>query len=158
MRGTIGAGILPFGHPAPLPKPLIDAVVFGRRKVALQIHAVVQNAHDLDDASCGYPVQKQVPSATAVSGNMKRAETSRNLVPAPGPGNVGTVGKLADGLEQYIPIKSRLVRSEILSASSDEICEIELRGGAEPNAPVALDHEAPYSAVLEMTLSERSFK
>jgi hypothetical protein len=132
--------------------------VVGKRKVALQIHSIVQDASDFDGSSCGYPVHEEVPSATAVSSNVERAEASRDVISGFGSGNVGTASKLADRLKQRVPIESRLARAEILDGPSDDICEIELRGGTKPNAPIPLDHEASYSVAVEMIFSESLFK
>jgi hypothetical protein len=140
------------------PTSLFGVFFIGRRKMALQIHSIVQDASDFDDSSCGDPVHKKVPSATAVSRNVKRAQASRNLVAGIGSVNVGAVGKLAYRFEQRVPIKAGLASAEIFDGPSDDICKIEFRRGTEPNAPILLDHEASYSAVLEMIFSESLFK
>jgi len=110
--------------------------------VALQVHIVVQDASDFDEPSWSYPVQEEVTSATTMSRNVERAEARHDLVSDLGPGNVGTVGKLADRLNKRIPIESGLPRAEILSRPFEDICEIELCRSAEANAPFPLDHEA----------------
>jgi hypothetical protein len=61
-------------------------------------------------------------------------------------------------LNERVPVESGLTRAEILSGPFEDICEIEFCRSAEANAPFPLDHEAYYSAVLEMTFSDRSFK
>jgi hypothetical protein len=122
--------------------------------MALQFHSIVQDTSDFDRSLCRYPIHKEVPSAPAMSSNVEGTEASRDLVPGFGPGNVGTVGKLADRQKQRVPIESRLTRAETLNCPPDDVGEIELRGGTKPNAPIPLGHEASYSAAAEMTFSE----
>ena len=110
--------------------------------MALQIHAVMQDACDFDHSVSDNPVQEEVTSATTMSRNVERAEARHDLVSDLGPGNVGTVGKLADRLNKRVPIESGLPRAEILSRPFEDICEIELCRSAEANAPFPLDHEA----------------
>ncbi len=103
----------------------------------------MQDAPDFDDPSWSYPVQKEVTSATTASRNMKRAEAPHDLVSGLGPSNVGTVAKLADRLNERIPVESGLARAEILSGPFEDVREIELCRSAEANAPFPLDHGAP---------------
>jgi hypothetical protein len=55
------------------------------------------------------------------------------------------------------PIRSALSVAEILCRPSENVCEIELRRGAEANAPWALAHAVLFDAP-EMIFSERSRK
>jgi hypothetical protein len=98
-----------------------------------------------------------VASATTVARNVERAKTRHDLVPELGPGNIRTVGKLADRLNKGVLIDSGLSRSEIINGPFEDICKIELCGGAEADAPSLLGH-GPYLTVLEMIFSERLLK
>ena len=80
--------------------------------------------------------------------------SSRALEPA----TSGTVGEFADRLNEGIPIEASLPASEILCRPSENICEIELSGDTKTDAPFWLGHQALYSAVPEITFSERPFK
>jgi hypothetical protein len=111
--------------------------------VAPEVHSVVQDAHDFDDPSWSYPVQKQVTSATTVSRNMERAEALHDLVSCLGPSHVGTVAEFADRLNERVPVESGLAAAEILSGPIEDICEISLGRSTEANAPSPLDHQAP---------------
>ena len=68
----------------------------------------MQDAADFDDPSWGYPAQKEVTSATTVPRNVERAQVPHDLIPDLGSSNVGTVGKLADGLNKGVPIEPGL--------------------------------------------------
>jgi hypothetical protein len=89
---------------------------------------------------------------------MERAKTWHDLVPGLRARNIGAVGKLADRLNERVAIDARLSRAKILGGPLQDVREVEFGGGAETDAPSPPDHAALYSAVLEMTLSERSFK
>jgi hypothetical protein len=121
---------------------LFTVLVAGRWKVAPQVHAVVQDAPNFDDHSWSYPVQKEVTSATTISRDVERAEALHDLVSGLRASNVGTIGKFADRLNERVPVESGLPRAEILSSPFEDICEVELCGRAEANAPFPLDHEA----------------
>ena len=139
-------------------KALLGALVGGRWDVAPKLHSVVEDAHDFDRGVRPGPVHEEMASATAAPRNVERAKASQNLVPGPGARNIGTVGKLANRLNKGVPIGARLARAKILGAPFEDVGKVDFCGSAETNAPSSLGHEALYSAVREMTLSERSFK
>jgi hypothetical protein len=60
-----------------MPERLFTALVTGKWKVTVQVHAVVQDAPDFDDSSWSYPVQKEVASATPVPPDMERAHAAQ---------------------------------------------------------------------------------
>jgi hypothetical protein len=59
---------------------LFFALVSIEWQVTLQVHVVVQNATNFNDAPLNCPVQYQVTTAAAMPGNMKRAKTGQDLV------------------------------------------------------------------------------
>jgi hypothetical protein len=126
--------------------------------VALKVRSVVEDAHDFDGAVWRGPVHQEMASATAAPRNMERAKARHDLVPGLGARYIGTVGKFANSLNERVPIDARLARAKILRTPSEDVSEVDLRGCAETNAPSPLGHRALYSAVPEMTFSERSFK
>jgi hypothetical protein len=101
----------------------------------------MQNSHDLDEVFAIYPVQEEMTSATTVSCDMERAETSRDLVPPTGPDNIRAIGKLSDRMNAGISIDSRLPRAEILCGPLEDVYKIEFGGGAEAHAPFGRRHE-----------------
>jgi hypothetical protein len=118
----------------------------------------VQDAYDLDGPVLTGSIEKYMASATTVSGNVERAQSSHNLVPRLGPSDVGTLGKVTDRLNENVPIEPGLSWAEILGRPFEDIREVELCCRAESNRPFSLAHEILYSVALEMTFSERSFK
>ncbi|SRR6266571_2402790 len=136
---------------------LFVAIIVRKRRMAPQIHAVVQDASDFDDASLTDAVHQEVTPAAAMPGNVQGAQARHYLVPGLGPGNVRTIRKFADRLDQRVAIDSGLPRAEVFSRPFEDICEIKLGCGTQADTPFPLSHEA-YSAVPEMTLSAMSFK
>jgi hypothetical protein len=77
---------------------------------------------------------------TAAARNMKRAEPRENLVSVLRSGSVGTIGQLADCLEESVPIDPGLPRAEVIRSPFYDVRKIEFRGSAEANAPFWLRH------------------
>jgi hypothetical protein len=126
--------------------------------MALKVHSIVQDAHDFDRAVWRPTVHQEVTSAATAPCDVQRAKTGQDLFAGLGARNIGTIGKLANGLNERVAIDARLPHAKTLSGPSDDVREVDLGGGAETDAPSPLGHRKVYSAVLEMTLSERSSK
>ena len=109
--------------------------------MALQIHAVMQDACDFDHSVSDDPVQEEVTSTPAVSGNMQRTQAGIDLAAGFGPPHVGTVGEFTDRLDECLPIEAGLSRPETLRRPAEDVCEIEFCPNAEANAPFPLGHE-----------------
>ena len=144
--------------PEMLKKALFGALVGGRWDVAPKVHSVVEDTHDFDRALRRDPVHQEMASPTAAPRNVERAKACHDLVPGPRVRYIGTVGKLANRLNKGIPIDARLSRAKILGAPFEDVGKVDFCGSAETNVPSSLGHEALYSALREMTFSERSFK
>ena len=136
------------------PSPLFK----GPETLALKVHPVVQDAHDFDRALRRRAVHQDVTSAATATRDVQRTETGQNLVSGLRARNVRTIGKLADGPNERVAVNARLPRAKFLSGPFDDVREVELSGAAETDAPSLLWSRGLYSAVLEMTLSERLFK
>jgi hypothetical protein len=136
---------------------LFGILVGGKWKVTLKVHSVVQDPYDFDRHFWGHSVHQEVTSAPTVSRYVDRAKTWHDLISSFGAGNIGTVGKFANRLNERILIDTRLSRAKILSGPFDDIRKVEFCGSAEADAPSRLGHGS-YPAALEMTFSERSFK
>ena len=91
---------------------------------------------------------------TTPSRNVERTELPHDLIPGLGAGNFGTVGKLADCLDEGIPIEASLPASEILCRPSENICEIELSGDTKTDAPFWLGHEGLFDSAGNDLLGE----
>ena len=72
--------------------------------MALQIHSVVQDAHDFDHAFWRYAIHQEVTSATTVSHNVEATKTWYDVVSSFGAGGIGTVGKLTHCLNERLSI------------------------------------------------------
>jgi len=120
---------------------LFVAIVIGKRKVPWQVHAIMQDARDLNGPFCGNPIHQQVATATTMSRNMERAQPPQNLVSGPRPRNVGTIGEFTDGPNDRVSIGVGLARAEVLSGPFENIRQVELCGSAEANAPFGLGHD-----------------
>src|SRR5208337_2254355 len=88
--------------------PLAPALVGGGWDVALKVHPVVQNADDFDRVLRRRAVHEEMASTTTVPSNMERAKTGHDLVPRLRVRNIGTIGKLADRLNEGVAIDARL--------------------------------------------------
>ena len=130
----------------------------GQWNVALKVHSVVEDAYDFDRAVWRHSVHKEVTSTTTLSRNVERPKTRDDLVSGLGARDIGTIGKFADRLDDGVAVDTRLSRAKILSGPFEDIRKVEFCGGAKPDVPFPLDHKGPYSAVLEMTFSENSFR
>lgn len=137
---------------------LAFAPVGSKWSLALKVHPIVQDAYDFDRALRRCTVHHEVTSTTTVPRDVERSKTGQDLVTGLRARNIGTLGKLANGLNERVAIDARLPRAKILSGPFDYVREVEFGGGAETDAPSPLGHCRLYSAVLEKTLSERSFK
>jgi hypothetical protein len=126
--------------------------------VAAKVRSVVEDAHDFDRAVGRSPVHQKMASATAAPRNVERAKACHDLVTGPGACNIGTVDKLANRLNKGVPIDARLSRAKILGGPFEDVGKVDFRRGAETNAPSRLGHDGLYSAVREMTFSDRAFK
>jgi hypothetical protein len=71
--------------------------------VALKLPSVVEDADDFDRAVRRHSIHQDVASATAVPCNMERAKARQDLISSLGTGNIGTIGKLANRLNQRGP-------------------------------------------------------
>src|SRR6185437_15649280 len=58
--------------------------------MALNVHPVVEDAHDFDNPVRPGPVHQEMASATAMPRNVKRAKACQDLVASPGARNIGT--------------------------------------------------------------------
>jgi hypothetical protein len=85
-------------------RPLISALVRGKWSVALKVHPVVQDAYDFDRALRRCAVDEEVTSTTAAARNVERAKTGHDLVPGLRARNIGTLGKLANRLDERVAI------------------------------------------------------
>jgi hypothetical protein len=130
------------GFPEVLKKALFGAFVGGSWDVPPKVHSVVEDTHDLDRALGRDPVHQEMASPTAAPRNVERAKACHDLVPGPGARYTGTVGELANRLNQGVPIDARLSRTKILGAPFKDVGKIDFCGGAQPNAPSSLGHAA----------------
>ncbi len=105
----------------------------------LKVHSV-QDSYDFDRCFWGHPVHQEVTSAPTVSRNVDRAQTWLDLISSFGARNIGTFGKFANRLNERLLIDPRLSRAKIFSGPLDDIRKVELRGGAEADAPSPLGH------------------
>ncbi len=92
-----------------------------------------------------------------MSRNVERAKTRHDLVSGPGAYGIGTVGKFANRLNERVAIDARLSRAEILSGPFQDVRKVDFCSSAETDAPTLPGHKG-YSAVPEMTFSERSLR
>ena len=109
--------------------------------MALKVHSVVEDARDFDRAVWRDPVHQKMAFATAAPRNVERAKACHDLVPGPGARNIGTVGKLANRLNEGIPIDPRLSRAKILCGPLEDVGKVDFRGRAETNAPSQFGHD-----------------
>jgi hypothetical protein len=151
-------GVSRFAPPFLCRMALFGFLSAGQRNVALKVHSVVEDAYDFDRAVWCYPVHHEVASTATLPRNLERPKTRYDLVSGLGARDIGTVGKFANRLNDGVAIDTRLSRAKILSGPFEDIRKVEFCGGTEPDVPFPLDHKGPYSAVLEMTFSENSFK
>jgi hypothetical protein len=107
--------------------------------VAPNVHPIVQDAYDFDRPVRRCAVDQEVTTTTAPR-DMESTKTGRNFVAALGARNIGTLGKLANGLNERVAIDARLPGAKILSGPFDDIREVEFRGRAETDAPSPLGH------------------
>lgn len=114
-----------------------------------QVHSVVEDAHDFDRVRCRCPVHQKVASATLVSRNVERMKTGNDLVSGLGACDVGTAGKLANRLNERVPIGTRLSRAKILGRPFEDVRKVEFRGCAETDAPPLLPHDASIRLILK---------
>jgi hypothetical protein len=137
-------------------RPFRERALFGN--VALNVHSVVEDAYDFDRAFWSDSVHQEEAATTTVPRNMQRTKTRHDLVPGPGSHDIGTAGQFANRLNECVPIDTRLSGAKIFRRPFENIRKIEFRSGTETDTPSPLGHKGFYSAVLEMTFSERSFK
>jgi len=125
--------------------------------LAPKVHPVVKDADDLDEAIRPCAVHEEVTPTPAMPRNVERAKTGDDLVAGVRAWNIGTVGKLADRLNERVPIRARLSDAKILGGPSEDVREVEFGLRAEADTPAPLGRGL-YSADREATLSERSFR
>src|ERR1700674_5319423 len=113
--------------------------------MAPQVHPVVQDATDLNDPTLNDPVNQEVTSAAAVPGSVDGADARHDVVACPRSSDVRTVREFADRLKERVPINPGLPRAEILCRPLENVCEIELCGGAKANAPSPLGHKVSFT-------------
>jgi hypothetical protein len=82
-----------------------------------------------------------------MASNMQRAKAGHDIVADPGASSIRTIGELCDRLKQRIPIDSRLIRAEIFRGLPEDIHEVELGGGAQPDAPFPPGHRCSFGRV-----------
>jgi hypothetical protein len=108
--------------------------------VTLKVHSLVQDSYDFDRHSRGDPVHQEVTSAPTMPRDVERAKTRHDFPSGFGARNVGTVGKLANRLNQRVPIDTRLPRAKVLSGPFDDIRKVKFCSSAEADAPSSLGH------------------
>jgi hypothetical protein len=117
--------------------------------VAVKIHSLVEDTHDLDRASWPGPVHQKVTSAPAVPRNVDRPKPWHNLASGLGPRDVGTVSKLVNRLNERVPVNTRLSRAEFLGGPAKDVRKVELCGGAEAHAPAPPGHDGSIRSPLK---------
>ena len=103
----------------------------------------MEDAHDFDRAFWRNPVHQEMASTTAAPSNVERPKTRHDLVPGLGARNIGAVSKLANRLNERVPIHPRLARAKILRGPFEDVRKVKFRGSAETNAPSPLGHDGP---------------
>ena len=87
-----------------------DAIRFPLRgangRLALKIHSVVEDVYDFDRAVWRYPVHQEVASATTLPRNVERLKTRYDLVSSLGARDIGTLGKVADRLNDGVAVEA----------------------------------------------------
>jgi hypothetical protein len=121
--------------------------------MAPQVHAVVQNACDLDCPIVHRPVQQQVAPASSVPGHVERMNTLPNVIALSGSCHIRSADKLSNGFHQGCSICFRLSAAEILGGPLQNSDEIAFSQRAEANPPSLRGH-VRYLAGFEMTRSE----
>ena len=109
--------------------------------MAPKVHSIVEDTHDFDRALRCDPVHQEMASATAAPRNVERAKTRHDLVSGLGACNIGTVSKIANRLNERVPIDPRLSRAKILGGPFEDVRKVEFCGSAETNAPSPLSHD-----------------
>jgi len=109
---------------------LFASLVRTRWNVAPKVHSVVEYARDFDRSPRRGPVHQEVTSTTNVLRNVEGAKARHDLVSSLRARDVGTFGELANRMEKRIPVDTRLPSAKSLGGPFEDICKIELRGGA----------------------------
>lgn len=125
--------------------------------MAVDIHSVVQNAGNFDDLAASDPINEEMAPTSTMAGYVESADAGHDLSAHLRACHVGTIDEFTDRQEERVAIRSALSVAEILCRPSENVCEIELRRGAETNTPCALAHAVLFDAP-EMIFSERSRK
>src|SRR5262249_46409786 len=100
---------------------LFGGFIRGNGSVALQVHSVVKDAQDFDGALCCCPVHQKMAPTTPVARNVERTKTRHDFVTGLGACDIGSVGKLANRLNERVPIDTRLPRAKILSRPFEDV-------------------------------------
>jgi hypothetical protein len=98
--------------------------------VALKVHSVVEDTHDLDRAVWRSPVHQEVASTMTSSSDVERSKARHDLVTRLGAHDIGTAGKFSDRLEKRVPIDARLSRAKILRGPFEDVGKIDFCGSA----------------------------
>src|SRR5207253_2482056 len=75
---------------------LFVAIIVRKRRMATEIHAVMQEAPDVTAGRSTDAVHQEVTPAAAMPGDVQGAQARPYLIPGLGPGNVRTIRKFAD--------------------------------------------------------------
>jgi hypothetical protein len=130
--------------------------------MTLEVHAVVQDAADFDDARFEYPIQQEMTAGATAPSHMQHAETRHDVIAALGSAMVRPSRELTDCERYRPPIEPGLPRTEILLGPTKNIREIAFCGGTEADAPFLLRHVASagsnHFVGPEMTFSPSSLR
>ena len=78
----------------------------GQWNVALKAHSVVEVTYDFDRAVWRYSVHQEVSSTTTLPRNVERLKTRYDLVSSLGARDIGTLGKVADRLNDGVAVEA----------------------------------------------------
>jgi hypothetical protein len=108
--------------------------------VSAQIHLVVQDTPDLNDTLIDHPVQQDVSASSATSRDMHCAGADKDFVPRLMTSGLRSATQVGDGVQDYFPVATRLLRTEIRTRPSQNVGKVTPRGLAKANAPLSLGH------------------
>jgi len=130
------------------------AIVFRNRKVATQIHAVVQDTRDFDRSVFCHSVQEQVASTSPVPGHVECMNVAHNVVALSSARYGGSVGKLSNGLHQGCSIGPCLSGSGIVRGPLKNGDEIAFSLRAEANLPSLRGHMRLFGRIKNSSFRE----
>jgi hypothetical protein len=103
--------------------------------MALQIHPIMQDTADLDDLRIADAIEQKVPAGSTTSRDMERADSRHDVMPNARTGDIRAIREFSHRQEQRLSINMGLTRPKIGGCPLQDICEVELRDGAETNTP-----------------------